>query len=524
MKRLITLSTLTFIMFLAFVGTVFCQQADTPWPCYMHDTANTGQSEYSGPEVPAVKWRYLGLTNSYPVFGPDGLIYAAVHSSSDNILESGDFYHAIDKNGSRVEFLRIRSKPGGTPAMAENGNLYHNNSSGSYGYIQSTWIYKYNSKNIWTFPTAYDHNSSPAIGDDGTIYVGTYDWVYEDAFFYAIEPDGREKWRIRLDYGYCSSPAIGPDGTIYICSGNLDEGYLYAINPAGEVKWQYDCGRRYGTEPSPSIADDGTIYLGTRNNRKTLVALNPDGSVKWEFKTDGSVRTTAAIAFDGTLYFGTADKENYGGYLHALNPDGTEKWRYLLSPQLAIPPTIGADGTIYISYTDAYLHALNPDGTEKWKFQFDSFPSSPIIDEDGTMYVGTRNYLYALGERQTEQNLTFKLKFDPDSTWFDWGYSFDIYLDVKTDGLKDPVDIYILMEDVSGNFYSYPDFLKGIKPAAERVVLPVNMPNKSFFLFEYKVPETAHDYYTFSVLAFKSGTYELISNIAFRYFDVLGPI
>ena len=80
------------------------------------------------------------------------------------------------------------------------------------------------------------------------------------------------------------------------------------------------------------------------------------------------------------------------------------------------------------------------------------------------------------------------------------------------------------MEDAYGNLFSYPDFSEGIKPAATRVHLPENMPMTSFFLFEYKVPDTAHDYYTFTVLAIKPGTNELLSNISFRTFDVLGPI
>jgi outer membrane protein assembly factor BamB len=53
---------------------------------------------------------------------------------------------------------------------------------------------------------------------------------------YAINPDGTLKWRYGT-YSYVhSSPAIGSDGTIYV--GSWDN-YLYAINPNGTLKWRY---------------------------------------------------------------------------------------------------------------------------------------------------------------------------------------------------------------------------------------------------------------------------------------------
>ena len=39
-----------------------------------------------------------------------------------------------------------------------------------------------------------------------------------------------------------SSPVIGTDGTIYIGSSDY---YLYAVNPFGSLKWRYQTGRRY---------------------------------------------------------------------------------------------------------------------------------------------------------------------------------------------------------------------------------------------------------------------------------------
>jgi len=62
--------------------------------------------------------------------------------------------------------------------------------------------------------------SSPAIGMDGTIYIGS-----DDRNLYALNSDGSLKWKYKTSDRIFSSPAIGSDGTIYI--GSYDN-YLYA--------------------------------------------------------------------------------------------------------------------------------------------------------------------------------------------------------------------------------------------------------------------------------------------------------
>ena len=79
--------------------------------------------------------------------------------------------------------------------------------------------------------------SSPAIGSDGTIYVGS-----SDNNLYAINPDGSKKWAFKTGDYVDSSPAIGSDGTIYVGS---NDSYLYAINPDGSKKWAFDTFETY---------------------------------------------------------------------------------------------------------------------------------------------------------------------------------------------------------------------------------------------------------------------------------------
>jgi len=262
-----------------------------------------------------------------------------------------------------------------SPAIGSDGTIY----VGSY----DNYLYAINPDGTlkWRFKTGWAVHSSPAIGSDGTIYVGSY-----DNYLYAINPDGTIKWRFKTGLYVISSPAIGSDGTIYV--GSYDD-YLYALNPDGTIKWRFQT--RRDVSSSPAIGSDGTIYVGSGDDY--LYALNPDGTIKWWFKTGGWIRSSPAIGSDGTIYVGSDDN-----YLYALNPDRTIKWRFKTGSWIRSSPAIGSDGTIYVGSHDDYLYAINPDGTLKWQFQTGgNVISSPAIGSDGTIYVGSNDgNLYAL--------------------------------------------------------------------------------------------------------------------------------
>ena len=135
--------------------------------------------------------------------------------------------------------------------------------------------------------------SSPAIGADGTIYVGS-----EDYKLYAINPDGTEKWRFAAGRSVHSSPAIGVDGIIYV--GAYDNN-LYAIHSS-----------------SLGLADSPWPMF-----RKGIKHTGNSGRVteKWSLATGGYVKSSPAIRADGTIFVGSNDNN-----LYAINPDGTERW------------------------------------------------------------------------------------------------------------------------------------------------------------------------------------------------------
>ncbi|MGH7778409.1 MAG: PQQ-binding-like beta-propeller repeat protein [Candidatus Binataceae bacterium] len=110
--------------------------------------------------------------------------------------------------------------------------------------------------------------SSPAIGADGTIFVGT-----ENDSLYALTDNGAsatEKWAFPTGSSVLSSPAIGPDGTIYFGSGDDN---LYAVgisSPPVPARLKI----------STKSLNFGTVKAGRTKGPQYVIVRNPEGGKK----------------------------------------------------------------------------------------------------------------------------------------------------------------------------------------------------------------------------------------------------
>jgi outer membrane protein assembly factor BamB len=268
-----------------------------------------------------------------------------------------------------------------SPAIGSDGTVYVGSDD------QNLYAINPDGTKKWSFLTEGHVYSSPAIGSDGTIYVGSFDHR-----LYAIKPDGTLKWKYATGDSIYSSPAIGSDGTVYV--GSFDHA-LYAINPSGTMKWSFITGGSIALS-SPAIGSDGTIYVGSFDHK--LYAINPEGTMKWSFTTGYDIESSPAIGSDGTVYVGSDDRN-----LYAINSDGSIKWKLTTGDMISSSPAIGSDGTVYVGSDDQNLYAVNPDGMKKWSFSTgDIVLSSPAIGSDGTIYVGSYDHtLYAINPNGT---------------------------------------------------------------------------------------------------------------------------
>ena len=214
----------------------------------------------------------------------------------------------------------------------------------------------------WKFTTGNDLYSSPAVGSDGTIYVGS-----QDDSVYAINPaNGSQKWKFTTGNAVDSSPAIGSDGSIYV--GSYD-GNLYAISSANGIqKWKFKTGGSVNWT-SPAIGPDGTIYVGSEDSK--VYAINSaNGSVKWAFTTGKGVESSPAIGPDGTIYLASNDHN-----LYAIGKSASS----VMITSSQNPVGVGQPITITATVSAAAPAAVAPTGTVTFLDGATTLQTEPLV-------------------------------------------------------------------------------------------------------------------------------------------------
>ena len=268
-----------------------------------------------------------------------------------------------------------------SPAVGSDGTVYVGSNDEKFYAINPDGTIK------WSHTAGgYFDTSSAAIGADGTIYAGC-----EDGNLYAFNPDSTLKWTysVPMTSGLSSSPAVAADGTVYF---HADDGNLYAVSSAGALKWTFAAaGVSYA---APTIAPDGTVYVGTDGG--LFYAVTPAGAQKWMFTAPvpgESIYTAAAIDAQGNLYFGTLS-----GNFYSVDPTGVLRWTYAVGDGITSAPAL-ANGSVYFGAYDGYLYALTTAGALKWRYPLGTQvrASSPAVDANGVVYIGCYDHnVYAI--------------------------------------------------------------------------------------------------------------------------------
>jgi hypothetical protein len=109
---------------------------------------------------------------------------------------------------------------GGTsPTIGQDGTIY-------CGFNQLRAVNPSDGSIKWELPVSGDiRGGTPCNSIDGTIYLGT-----DSGWIYAVNPDGTLKWRNFIGREVESAPAIGKDGTVYI-GDDIKHGSLHAFGP-----------------------------------------------------------------------------------------------------------------------------------------------------------------------------------------------------------------------------------------------------------------------------------------------------
>jgi outer membrane protein assembly factor BamB len=292
----------------------------------------------------------------------------------------------------------------------------------------------------WRFATGKGIFSSPVVGADGTVYVGS-----ADRTFYALHEDGTLAWKLltgeiidssallddrgRVYFGSGDSKlraldaatgnvvwtmqaddpatnqafinwfegnvAIGPSGALYVPNDNFN---LYAVDrDTGVVSWRFKMPDQTWSLPAVDAAT-GELYVGNNNTVALLGAnvyqIDPNGQSGWQANTPGTNAASPMLA-DGAMFVGGFD-----GFVHAYDlKEGAEQWSFATRDHVYASPAQGLDGSLIQASTDGTVYALDPKtAAVKWTYDVgEPVRSSPAVDAAGTIYFGAGDgRLYAL--------------------------------------------------------------------------------------------------------------------------------
>jgi outer membrane protein assembly factor BamB len=154
-----------------------------------------------------LKWKYNtgSWVHGIPTIADDGIVYCG----SDN-----GYMYAFYPNNGTVKWSCKIGDVWGSPTLDKDGNLYVGVWQKKFYSIYTNGTIRWSvnlSRRIW--------GQSAVVSDDGIIYFGTCDFESHDGgFFHALNPDGTTKYILDYIEMFWASPAIGEDGTVYICT------------------------------------------------------------------------------------------------------------------------------------------------------------------------------------------------------------------------------------------------------------------------------------------------------------------
>lgn len=244
-------------------------------------------------------------------------------------------------------------------------------------------------KQRWRLDVDGEADTAPAEAPDGSVVFAAGRTIY------GVRADGTIRFRLKMPRKVFASPAIGDDGTIYV--GSQDD-KLHAIAPSGTVKWSRNLGA--DVDCAAALGERGLVYVGTDAGQ--VVAFDAEGMERWRAAVGGFVRGGLTITRAGDVLAGT-----YGPAPRVVALDGAtgkELWSFGVQGTGAAEfgihgaPLEDARGNLYFGAQDDRVYALDASGRLRWSFATRGDVDAPLaIGPEGTLYAGSDDgHLYAL--------------------------------------------------------------------------------------------------------------------------------
>jgi outer membrane protein assembly factor BamB len=256
-------------------------------------------------------------------------------------------------------------------------------------------------KIAWEFASMdYDTYKTLEDMDGGSMWpttpavVGERIYFCTGPFFFCLNADGKQVYRVKLPGRTLASPAV-VDGVALVPA---EDGRLHALDAAsGAMKWSTSIGGptwlreidHWDVYPSSPTVVGGMVYVGSTDGRIYAIDAKT-GTERWHFQTKHVIRATPAVA-DGRVYCGSWD-----GFVYALDAaSGQLAWKVDTRidgvPWNSVQGSCAVEnGIVYVGSRSTFTFALEAaTGKVLWKHSHDGgwVPSSPAV-RDGICYLG----------------------------------------------------------------------------------------------------------------------------------------
>lgn len=360
-----------------------------------------------------------GATGASPAIASDGTVY----------LGSADWrVYAFDGVTGETQWEHLSSTVfASAPALAADGSLYFVQQGGFYVLDARTGVFRWRTGN-------QAMKSSPAIGPDGTVYVGTsralvayygtgakladspWPKIHRNvrntgeglgiqvvaAPLGVLASQGAHEQRIRVTW------EATPDAPWYrVYRGESPAGTRMAIT-GWQSERQFDDHdvepqRRYSYWVRAAVDADGAQggrYSAAAVGWRAGEVLR--GTILWQYDAAQEIESSPALGPDGRMYVGCSD----GGLLALAKDTGEELWRFATGGRIASSPALTDDGLVCVGSDDKKVYCVDArTGGQVWEFLTGGkVESSPAVSAAGIAYVGSADgWVYALGSQTGKQ-------------------------------------------------------------------------------------------------------------------------
>lgn len=324
-------------------------------------------------EEPTLIWEFAtttGFQDASLAIDPSGNIIFGCDANSSR----GEYNIAVVNNGNLLWSYKAGDVVRSTPAVADNGTFY----IGSY----DKKLYSFNAQSS-AILNSYDTGNnvkytSPAIDTDGTIYYGSKQKVV------ALNATNMsEKWSQNSE-GDIQSPLVIDNEAVYACTNN---GKVIAYKKSdGSKKWEIT----YGTSCTAASAlnENGVLFMcGNTSDGGIVMAINTsNGDIKWQSPSVSKFDNSGiALDLNGRLYVGDSD-----GIMTCYNQEnGDVVWTFKAQGKIRCTPAIADNNNICFGDGAGFFYIINKDGKQVYKEVKlgNDIYSSPAIGPDGIIYI-----------------------------------------------------------------------------------------------------------------------------------------